>query len=396
MFTTPQTFLNTLINMNNLHRVAISVAVALTSFSTMSATHVADARGNAMGNTGVASADYLTAPFYNPALVADFKENDDFGVLLPALSISAQDTDDSLTVLDDLQSAIDDYEDNGKSEDKLNEIDRLLNELDGNQPLKVNTGLGLAIALPNHLVAANLYSRAYVEVMANPKVAAHSDPEQRYQKSSVAMASFGYAEVGLALARGFTIAEHQFSFGVTPKYQQMMTYFVDPSVADFEIDNYDESENTKNAFNLDFGAAWMHGNYRVAIALKDVIAQEIDLLNPSNGQAMGTYSLNPQATLGAAYKHEFFTLSLDADLTKQERFDSIEDDTQFVRVGIEGNAWGWAQLRAGYEMDLEDTLDSTITAGLGLSPFDVVSIDVAANYAGENQLGASANLAFTF
>jgi hypothetical protein len=45
---------------------------------------------------------------------------------------------------------------------------------------------------------------------------------------------------------------------------------------------------------------------------------------------------------------------------------------------------------------MQDNADSAITAGIGLSPFDVVSLDIAGNYAGSNQLGASANLAFTF
>jgi hypothetical protein len=90
------------------------------------------------------------------------------------------------------------------------------------------------------------------------------------------------------------------------------------------------------------------------------------------------------------------TVAVDIELTKQERFASLNDETQYLRFGIEGNAWDWAQLRAGYEIDMQDNADSAITAGIGLSPFDVVSLDLAGNYAGSNQLGASANLAFTF
>ncbi|MGB5122154.1 MAG: conjugal transfer protein TraF, partial [Vibrio fluvialis] len=41
-------------------------------------------------------------------------------------------------------------------------------------------------------------------------------------------------------------------------------------------------------------------------------------------------------------------------------------------------------------------LDNSITAGLGISPGDLVSVDLAANYAGNYQYGLSANLAFTF
>ena len=57
---------------------------------------------------------------------------------------------------------------------------------------------------------------------------------------------------------------------------------------------------------------------------------------------------------------------------------------------------GWAQLRLGYEIDLEDTLDNSFTFGVGISPADLVSFDLAASYAGDNQYGLSGNLAFTF
>ena len=76
-------------------------------------------------------------------------------------------------------------------------------------------------------------------------------------------------------------------------------------------------------------------------------------------------------TLGIGYVGDYVALSLDADLTKQKRFKELDDDTQFIRVGIEGNAWGWAQLRAGYEVDLENNLDNSVTGGIGISPFDV-------------------------
>ncbi len=54
------------------------------------------------------------------------------------------------------------------------------------------------------------------------------------------------------------------------------------------------------------------------------------------------------------------------------------------------------QLRAGYEVDLQNSLDNSVSVGLGVSPWDVVSFDLAGSYAGDNQFGLSANLAFTF
>ncbi len=53
--------------------------------SAYAANGVADARGNAMGNTGVTTSDYLLAPFYNPALTAVYRDRDSVGLLVPAL-----------------------------------------------------------------------------------------------------------------------------------------------------------------------------------------------------------------------------------------------------------------------------------------------------------------------
>jgi len=74
----------------------------------------------------------------------------------------------------------------------------------------------------------------------------------------------------------------------------------------------------------------------------------------------------------------------------------LEDNTQFARVGIEFNAWHWAQLRAGFEHDLQDTMEDSLTAGIGISPFGTLNLDVAGSYGSDNQVGVSGNLSFTF
>ena len=388
--------------MKQFNKLTLAVGLACTTLSVNAANHVADGRGNAMGNTGVASADYLVAPFYNPALGANFREHDDFGLLLPAIGVTARDTDDSLTTLDDLQDAIDRYDNminNGQipSQSDIDQLNAYMDDLQGNSPLAVTAGASIAVALPIKAISTNLFSRGYVEVIAVEEIADNTgnaavDVENRYNDSYVAMAAFGYAELGISFAKEFTINEQRFSFGVSPKYQELTTYSNRQRVKDFDLEDYDESEVSETAFNFDIGAMWYKDNYQVGFAVKDVIAQEVKF---SQGTT-GAYELNPQATIGFAYAHEYFILAADADLTAQERFKNLDDDTQFIRLGIEGNAWGWAQLRAGYEIDLEDTLDDSLTAGIGISPWDVVSFDLAASYAGDNQFGASGNLALTF
>lgn len=369
--------------MNKKSMLALSITGALLASNANAANKVADARGNAMGNTGVASADYLTSAFYNPALAAIYNNEDDFGVFI-AVGAVVNDQDDMITTFDDLQDNI-----ANNNETAINEN---LNELNGAEPLSVNAGLGIAIALPSSVVSSNLFVRGYTEIAAMTDITIGD-----YTTSYVNMVAFGYVEAGLALAKQYEIAGERVSFGITPKYQQMTTYAQRVTVENYDLDDYDQSETTKNAFNFDLGAVWYKQNFRAALAIKDLLAQEINV-SDNLGNIDGTYNLDTQVTVGIAYSSDYFVAAIDADLTKQTRFENTytDDDTQFVRFGIEGNAWGWAQLRAGYEIDLEETLDNSITAGIGISPFDLVSIDVAGSYAGENQAGVSANLAFTF
>ena len=385
--------------MNKLVILALCISSILLAIQVNAANQVVDARGNAMGNTGVASADYLVAPFYNPALGASFHGNDGFIFLLPAAGFSVRDQDDSLTTIDDLQSSIEDFEDSSiPLQEQVDNLNGYLDQLTDNQPLIVTAGLGLAAALPTETVSINLFAYGYTEIVAAADIAANKGNapaavEQRYQNSYVDMLAFGYAEIGLSFAKELYIAEETVSFGVTPKYQRMRTYAQRVAVADFDIDDYDQSEITENTFNFDLGVVWYTDNFRTGLAVKDLLAQEIKA--ESNGVS-DIYQLNTQVTLGLAYVFDNFTAAVDADLTKQTRFKNLNDDTQFFRVGIEGGTRRWAQLRAGYEVDLENTLANSITAGIGLNPFDLVSLDIAASYAGDNQFGVSGNLAFTF
>ncbi|EJN8603124.1 conjugal transfer protein TraF, partial [Escherichia coli] len=56
----------------------------------------------------------------------------------------------------------------------------------------------------------------------------------------------------------------------------------------------------------------------------------------------------------------------------------------------------WAQLRAGYRQNLAGNDGSAFTAGVGISPFDVVHLDVAGLIGTDNTYGAVAQLQFTF
>jgi len=228
---------------------------------------------------------------------------------------------------------------------------------------------------------------AYVEVAKNTG-SDYDSVNSRYMGTEINVTGFGYTEFGLTLAKKYTIYGESFSFGVTPKYQILQTYSDITDIADFEVE-FEDADAEVTAFNFDLGMVWMKNNFRAALAVKDVLKQEIQATNE-------TYELNPQATLGLAYAAEYFTFGVDVDLTEQTRFVELDDNTQFARVGVEFNAWHWAQLRAGFEHDIQGTMEDSLTAGIGISPFGTVNLDVAGSYGSDNQVGASASLSFTF
>lgn len=385
-------------NIQTKSTLAVVMAMAFSS-SAFASNLLMDARGAGMGNTGVSTADYLLAPYYNPALTAAYRKNDSFGILLPSIGLRAEDKDESLKTIDDLQDSIEQFERAGvgaATQENVDQLNRYLDQLADDKPLAVTAGIGIAVALPLDAVSLNFFTRGYAEVIAKANVAAKSgnsanEVKTRYESSDVDLTAFGYTEVGLAVGKQVVLGGQTVALGVTPKVQQLRTYQDNASVKSFDLDDYDKSEVKDNSFNLDMGAVWLIDQYRVGIVAKDLFAKDIQTQNRNN-----TYKLDTQIAVSGSYVSDFFIAAVDLDLTKQRRFNGDNDDTQFMRFGVEGNAWGWAQLRAGYEVDLQNSLDNSVSVGLGVSPWDVVSLDLAGSYAGDNQFGLSANLAFTF
>ncbi|ENM3734395.1 conjugal transfer protein TraF [Vibrio cholerae] len=385
-------------NIQTKSTLAVVMAIAFSS-SALASNLLMDARGAGMGNTGVSTADYLLAPYYNPALTAVYRKNDSFGILLPSIGLRAEDKDESLKTIDDLQDSIEQFERAGvgaATQENADQLNRYLDQLADDKPLAVTAGIGIAVALPLDAVSLNFFSRGYAEVIAKANVAEKSgnsanEVKTRYESSDVDLTAFGYTEVGLAVGKQVVLGGQTVALGVTPKVQQLRTYQDNASVKSFDLDDYDKSEVKDNAFNLDMGAVWLIDQYRVGIVAKDLFAKDIQTQNRNN-----TYKLDTQIAVSGSYVSDFFIAAVDLDLTKQRRFNGDNDDTQFMRFGVEGNVWGWAQLRAGYEVDLQNSLDNSVSVGLGVSPWDVVSFDLAGSYAGDNQFGLSANLAFTF
>ncbi|WP_407333839.1 conjugal transfer protein TraF [Enterovibrio sp. 27052020O] len=384
----------------------VAASLAMVSLPSLAANYSIDTRIDAMGGAGTAAASYLTAGFHNPALVA-LEPDHRFGVLFPVIGIQYRDPDDLVDALENFGGVFDSFSNDPQNPDNVTATANALENLQ-NKVAYVSGGFGGAIAVPTSTISGNFYVKGYTEAVIMPEV---EDADITAIEnvglgpaptltSKARVLAFAVVDVGLALAGNIEFAGQRIALGITPKSQKYYTYHYQVSIDDFDADDWDSDANQteESAFNVDLGAAWQTGPFRLGFAAKNLISQDIKTVLYTREY---TYEVAPLYTLGGAFVTDLLTLAIDVDLNEQKRFSApsgpeIKDNTQLVRLGTEFNAWGWAQLRAGYIQDLEDTLDGTVTLGLGLSPFNTVHFDIAAQIIDANSYGASAQLAFTF
>ncbi|MEZ8094847.1 conjugal transfer protein TraF [Photobacterium swingsii] len=384
----------------NINRSGISLMVAaalpLVSFSSAAYTGM-DARGGAMGGTGVASASYLTAAFYNPAMATHYKDNDDFGLLLPSINVSAHDADDMMTKLDDFQKLNDRLESDpsvrGEWEDALRALD--------NGQIAAEAKVGMVVSIPNRFVSASLFTKADVAAFAVTEVADSdfTNPNPNDLDSMATGLAGGTVDLGMTLAKSFELSAYgkRFSVGVSPKFQKLVALNMMESVStfDFEIDDPEQS----SAFNMDLGVSYQPiDNVTIGFSAMNLISQELEtnkIIGDAGESYSATFMVEPQYKLGAAYANGWFTIAADVDLNKQQYFKQFDYSTQFAKLGVELDAWQWAQLRAGYSHSMTDHAESLMTAGIGFTPFGAFGFDLAGQFGKDNNYGVSAQLVFT-
>ncbi|MDO6707428.1 conjugal transfer protein TraF [Photobacterium sp. 1_MG-2023] len=403
--------------------LAVAAALSVSSISTQAAVNGADARSVAMGGTGVASASYLTASFYNPALVAHYDKNDDFGVLLPAVGVSLHDPDDLNQKVDDFQDVNDQLEAAINNSGGAPVSDALVNQwkaalmaLDEGK-LKADLSVGAAVAVPNRYLSMNLFTQAQIVSLAkaniDPADLAGVDgshpPDLDNLQSDVLGIGGGIVDVGLAMGKSFAIPtvslpEQTVSVGLSPKIQQLIAVSFQNTVSQFDDSDFSFEDEYRDdtAFNLDFGLAYQPmPSVTVGFSGRNLFKQELETNTPESPTGLAgkftskTLLVEPKYTLGVAYENSWFTAAADVDLNEQKYFKEFDLATQYARLGMELNGWDWIQLRAGYSLSLTDSAEDTVSAGLGLSPFGVVAVDLALQYGQDNNYGGALQFAFT-
>ncbi|MBC7183480.1 MAG: conjugal transfer protein TraF [Marinobacter sp.] len=408
--------------------VAIGLSVAASS-AFASPQLFMSARSFAMGGTGVAVAHPSDAAATNPALMAGDHHDwaDDFGLQLLSVNARVADEEETVDQVDDIQDTIDDFEqaiNNLDQPEAQNQAGKLRDQLQAfdKDTARVNAGLGLSLAFPGKQLSVGVFTNGNLTATVrgeydqdddailaaiengNPAVPGVTDTLESRGK----ILASAVTELGISFAREFELSGgHRFQAGVSPKYVNLQTFQYTETVSGFEDDEFDDDQyqTDKSGFNLDIGAAYVFGDeqqWNAGIAVKNLIPMELDSAasRPQLGEKVRTLELNPMATVGIAHSSEFHVVTAEVDLTKKEAF-GFEDDTQWLALGAEFDAFRYAQLRVGVRHNLASNDDNAgieektqFTAGLGLNILGA-RLDIGALYS-DADVGAALELGTAF
>jgi hypothetical protein len=329
-----------------------------------------DARSAAMGGTGVASAQIVSAPFYNPAMLASQRDEENFSLLVGA-GVSAQDDDNLLQHLDNFANST------GTTQDNEAAAAGAANPAS----IQVNTFFSGGWASKNWSMALASTGSIKVDVDFEAKTPSLT--------SKLHLSGVQSKETGLAIAT--TLGG--FAVGITPKSIKLDAYSTSvDATGNSDINNIVDSltETTVasgSLFTFDVGVVYpLSDNLKVGATMQNVLEKSYS----GNGK---TFKVNRSTRAGIAYTGDIITLAADYDLTKSDPVISGGEQTQYMALGAEVDLLDSLQLRAGYNKNMAvSSSKPTTTLGLGFNLL-VLQLDLTAMKNNDNtsvflQLGA--------
>ncbi|TDT43429.1 F plasmid transfer operon protein TraF [Halospina denitrificans] len=434
----------------------LTLAVALVA-ATATSVHAAppafqDVRALGMGGTGVAAARPSGAALFNPALLsADHSGwNDGFAATLPSVNARVAENDEVTDEIDQIQDTVAQLETSISTalnttnpsdlETAQNDAQTLAEQLRGinQESMRVDAGLGTLFAVPSPKLAVGVHANAQLRATVQGRISENDtgaleefaglDPNTSTQndietalgdvydpntgqvdglESDGRVLASAVSEVGLSLARRFSIQGHDVNIGVTPKMVQMRTFDYVQDVNEFDENDFDASdfETDDTHLNLDIGASTQLGaedQWQLGASVRNLIPQTLKTVENNNSLFYGQeeMKLDPLVTVGVAHTSSWHTLTADLDLTKNEGIGPAGDQ-QFLSVGGEFNVYNWVNVRAGARQNLASDTgqegieeETQFTAGLALSPW-ALRVELGALVSSE-EVGAAAELGMSF
>ncbi|EAO9319533.1 TPA: conjugal transfer protein TraF [Salmonella enterica subsp. enterica serovar Horsham] len=262
----------------------IAIAVSLFMAKQASAANTwTEARNDAMGGTGVASANYGSGVLLNPALLAKAKPEDNITVVLPAVGVQITDKDNLQDEIDDISDKVDYYDEvvdnltlgqilfnprgvlnqfQGAARDLADELEYL-----NGKTARANAGAGLAVSIPGQTLSVAFIAKGYAhgrvsssidqndiqylrDIQHDERVALReagraallgSDEITKHLNSTASGRVAIVSDYGIALAKQFVMGEVPVSIGVTPKLQKTWLYNYTTSIYNYDSSDWNSS-----------------------------------------------------------------------------------------------------------------------------------------------------------
>ncbi|ABM01377.1 putative outer membrane or exported [Shewanella amazonensis SB2B] len=392
--------------------IAASLGLILCPYS-FAAQDVFEARSDALGGTGVASASLEAAPWMNPALLSlpGYTEGD-FGLLIPVLGAEVSDQDnmtDKFDTLEDNYDGLDGAIDRGDVDAIDSFRQALLGDLrglDGNTAY-ASAGIGFSFAMPTKGISWGIYYRSYLDGIALADISDADiqllealDPQAppalddlTSQGRVIAGAS---SELALSVSLPLSIVNMPVTVGLTPKLQRLDSFNYAVSANNFDAGDFDSDDyrNDDTGFNLDAGIAMMPmDGLTLGLVGRNLIERELDTVESEGVSAI--YRAGPMVTFGAAFQSGNWQLSTDLDLMDNEKFVGLEG-TKYWRLGAEWHALDWLSLRLGYRQDLNDMTADIYSFGTGFQIGSGFKLDLAGMWGDKDTVGAVLQSSYHF
>lgn len=341
--------------------IVFTTIAILTSTTVIAAPFsVYDARSAGMGGTGVASAQISSAPFYNPAMLAAQREEEDFSLLLGA-GIAAQDNNKLLDDVEAYNTAVD----NNDTAAYEAAIDSAVGKR-----LDVQANAFLALGFSGETWSMALSGNRYVQSNVGTTKAGSQGID-----STVDFTGVEVTETGLSIARKFG----NLSIGITPKVQSITSYDASAllsnnndlgDILDTATTNGKDHGTTSN---LDIGIVYkLTENWKIGGIMRNALSEDYTTTLSKK------ITLDPQTRAGIAYTGDTITFAVDYDLVKNDPIIIGGEKTQYLNAGIELDVADFFQLRAGVSSNTANSAaDKTYSVGLGFNIL-AVQLDIAA------------------
>lgn len=361
----------------------------------------------------------FTSSLSNPALLTKYEDDDDvfFSLNLGIMGSdqydvidTAENLADNLDILADdinniqfqnFQSIVEVESAYNDLNQQVDDIITDLEKIDG-KIVKVRNGINFQIIIPNKYLSFGLFGNQYGQIGV---VVDYDESDEQLLNDAVINGNLdlddlqstgnglGYSIVEAGIMAGYSAvnnASYDLSVGAKLKYQRVDLYYNKSNISDFDDDEYDLTDDEyitdDSGANIDLGLYVTWGEQRqwhAALVTNNLIEQKVQ-----HTEQDLTFTLKTSSSFGLSYQNDWVSVAAEIDLTDREQFESLKA-SKYAGLGAEFRLYEHLQLRVGYRTDLNSVDDDIYTAGVGISPWDVFSIDLAAFTGDNDTLGAA-------